>query len=301
MAVVQTSAEHARLLRLASTASVLVALVLIAAKGMAWFMTDSVSLLASLIDSVMDSAASLINLLAIRYALVPADEDHRFGHGKAEALAGLGQAAFICGSAMFLLLEAVDRLFNPVELQATGLGIAVMLFSLVLTGALVVLQRYVIHRTRSTAIRADSLHYFGDVLVNISIIVALALAAAGWQSLDAWFGVAIAFYIVWNAWEIARDALVHLLDREVSDEVRGEILRLAESRPGVIGVHDLRTRLSGQQMFVQMHLELDRDMPLWQAHAVAEDVELAIRTHYTNCDVIVHEDPVAVAGTDLHA
>lgn len=292
MAVTQTSAEHARLLRLASTASVLVALTLIAAKGAAWSMSGSVSLLASLIDSVMDSAASLINLLAIRYALVPADEDHRFGHGKAEALAGLGQAAFICGSAMFLLLEAGDRLLNPVVLQATDLGIAVMVFSLLLTAGLVVLQRYVIHRTRSTAIRADSLHYLGDVLVNFSIIVALLLTTMGYQSVDALFGIAIAFYIVWNAWEIARDALVHLLDREVDDEVRNDILRLAREHVGVLGVHDLRTRLSGQQMFVQMHLELHRDMPLWEAHAIAEDVELSIRMKYTHCDVIVHEDPV---------
>lgn len=286
-----TSSENARWLRLASTASVAVALLLIGLKAWAWIVNDSVALMASLIDSVMDSAASLINLIAIRYALVPADDEHRFGHGKAEALAGLGQAAFICGSAAFLLLHAIERLLNPVPLTETGIGIAVMLVSIAATAGLVVLQRIAIAKTGSTAIKADSLHYVGDLLVNASIIVALLAAAAGYTRVDPWFGIAIAFYIVWNAWEIAREAFAHLLDREVGDEVRDEILALVASRTGVNGVHDLRTRLSGQQMFVQLHLEIDRDTPLWRAHEIAEDVEAAIRGRYPHCDVIVHEDP----------
>lgn len=291
MAVPQTAADNARWLRLASTASVATALLLIGLKGFAWFMSDSVSLLASLIDSVMDSAASLINLLAIRYALMPADKEHRFGHGKAEALAGLAQAAFICGSAVFLMLHAVERIFNPVVLKATGLGIAVMLFSIVATAVLVVLQRIAIRKTGSTAIRADSLHYVGDLLVNASIILALIVASSGWVTVDSWLGIGIAFYIVYSAWQIVAASLVQLLDREVSDEVRAEILAMVRVRPGVTGVHDLRTRLSGPQMFVQLHLEIARDMPLWRAHEVAEDVEEVIRAHYPHCDVIVHQDP----------
>jgi len=286
-----SASENARWLRLASTASVLVALSLIGLKAWAWIASDSVALMASLIDSVMDSAASLINLVAIRYALVPADHEHRFGHGKAEALAGLGQAAFICGSAVFLMLHAIERLLNPVPLAETGLGIAVMLVSIVLTAGLVVLQRIAIAKTRSTAIKADSLHYVGDLLVNASIIVALLAATAGYTRVDPWFGIVIAFYIVWNAWEIAREAFAHLLDREVDDAVRDEILQLASTRAGVAGVHDLRTRLSGQQMFVQMHLEIGRDTPLWRAHDIAEDVESTIRARFPHCDVIVHEDP----------
>ncbi|MFZ5697501.1 MAG: cation diffusion facilitator family transporter [Pseudomonadota bacterium] len=293
-----STAENARLLRIVSTASVVVALILIGVKGVAWFMTDSVALLASLIDSTMDSAASLINLFAIRYALAPADAEHRFGHGKAEALAGLGQSAFIAGSAVFLMLHAVDRIIHPMPVSDTDVGIAVMIFSIVLTALLVILQRLVIHQTDSTAIKADSLHYMGDLLVNVSIIVALLAATAGYSRVDAWFGIGIAFYILWNAWQISQDAFRHLLDREVSDEVRAEILRLIESRKGVTGVHDLRTRRSGQQMFVQMHIELDREMPLWQAHEIAEDVEQTIINRYPNCDVIVHEDPLpAVAPT----
>jgi ferrous-iron efflux pump FieF len=297
MALAAPAAENARLLKLVSAASVATAIVLIAVKGVAWFMTDSVSLLASLIDSTMDSGASIINLLAIRYALTPADEEHRFGHGKAEALAGLGQAAFIAGSAVFLMLHATERLIHPVPVTDTGTGIAVMLFSIAATAALVVLQRIVIRRTGSTAVKADSLHYVGDLLVNASIIVALLATAAGYASVDAWFGIAIAFYILWNAWEITRDAFGHLLDREVSDEVRTEILRLIESRDGVTGVHDLRTRQSGQNMFVQLHVEIARETPLWRAHEIAEDVELTIVTRYPHCDVIVHQDPTpAEAG-----
>jgi len=293
-----STAENARLLRIVSTASVVVAVILIGVKGVAWFMTDSVALLASLIDSTMDSAASLINLFAIRYALAPADAEHRFGHGKAEALAGLGQSAFIAGSAVFLMLHAVDRIIHPMPVSDTDVGIAVMIFSIVLTALLVILQRLVIRQTDSTAIKADSLHYMGDLLVNVSIIVALLAATAGYSRVDAWFGIGIAFYILWNAWQISQDAFRHLLDREVSDEVRAEILRLIESRKGVTGVHDLRTRRSGQQMFVQMHIELDREMPLWQAHEIAEDVEQTIINRYPNCDVIVHEDPLpAVAPT----
>lgn len=291
-----TPDDKARWLRLASNASVLVALMLIGLKAWAWVASDSVALMASLIDSVMDSAASLINLLAIRYALVPADDEHRFGHGKAEALAGLGQAAFICGSAAFLMLHAFERILNPVPLTDTGLGIAVMLVSIAATAVLVVIQRIAIRKTGSTAIKADSLHYVGDLLVNASIIVALLAAAAGYDRVDPWFGVVIAVYIVWNAWEIAREAFAHLLDREVGDEVRAEILRLVESKPGVTGVHDLRTRLSGHQMFVQLHLEIGRDTPLWRAHEIAEDVELSILARFPNADVIVHEDPSPMPG-----
>lgn len=291
MSVSVTTSENARWLRLASNASVVVALMLIGLKAWVWFISDSVALMASLIDSVMDSVASLINLVAIRYALMPADDEHRFGHGKAEALAGLGQSAFICGSAAFLFLHAVERLFNPVALNDTGIGIAVMLVSIAATAVLVVIQRLAIRKTGSTAIKADSLHYVGDLLVNAGIIVALLLAAAGYNRVDPWFGIAVAFYIVWNAWEIAREAFVHLLDREVSDDVRREILAIVHASAGVTGVHDLRTRLSGQQMFVQLHLEIARDTPLWHAHEIAEAVELAILARYPNCDVIVHEDP----------
>lgn len=294
-----TSAEqNARLLRLASTASVGTAVVLILVKASAWVVTDSVALLASLVDSMMDSAASLINLLAIRYALVPADDEHRFGHGKAEALAGLGQAMFIAGSSVFLILQAIDRLIHPVPLANTATGIAVMAFSIAVTLALVTLQRHTIRRTGSTAIRADSLHYISDLTVNLSIILALLAASAGYGSLDAWAGIAIAAYILYSAWHIAQDAFHHLLDREVDGAVRETILALAHQPEEVRGVHDLRTRQSGQQMFVQIHLEMSRDLPLWQAHRTAEWVETAVRARFPGSDVIAHQDPWPMLPSD---
>lgn len=291
MSIPQVSKENARWLRLAGQAAVAVALLLIALKTWAWFVSDSVAMLGSLVDSLTDSAASIINLVAIRYALAPADDEHRFGHGKAEALAGLGQAAFICGSALFLLLQAVERLYNPAPLGATGIGIAVMLVSIVATLLLVLLQRFVIRRTGSLAVRADSLHYVGDLLMNAGIIVALLAAAAGHPGVDAWFAIGIALYLAWNARGIVNQAFMHLLDEEAGDDVRAEILALVRATPGVMGVHDLRTRLSGQQMFVQLHLEIDRDTPLWMAHGIAESVEQAIMARWPHCDVIVHEDP----------
>jgi ferrous-iron efflux pump FieF len=254
-------------------------------------MTDSVSLMASLIDSLMDSAASLINFFAIRYALTPADDEHRFGHGKAEALAGIGQAAFIVFSALFLMVHAVNRVLNPQPIHATNIGIAVMVFSLVATIALVWLQRYTVKRTGSTAIAADALHYLSDVLVNASIIAALLLSASGWINVDAYFGLFISIYIVWSAWEIAHSASQQLLDREIDDDKRDAIYQIIVACDGVRNVHDLRTRQSGHQWFVQVHVEVDRELPLWRAHDIAEAIETAITTKYPQTDVIVHQDP----------
>ena len=298
MAETTASIPNARLLRLTGLASVATAMLLILAKTAAWMLTDSIALLASLVDSMMDSAASLINLLAIRYALIPPDDEHRFGHGKAEALAGLGQAMFIAGSSVFLVLQAIERLLRPKPLDDAGIGIAVMVFSIAVTLALITLQRYTIRRTGSTAVRADSLHYVSDLAVNLSIILALLAAAAGFPALDAWAGIAIAGYILYSAWHIAQDAFHHLLDREVDGAVREAILDLAHQPEEVRGVHDLRTRQSGQQMFVQIHLEMSRDLPLWQAHRAAEWVETAVRKRFPGSDVIAHQDPWPMLPSD---
>ena len=289
-----TSAEqNARLLRLASNASVATAVVLILVKAGAWVLTDSVALLASLVDSMMDSAASLINLLAIRYALVPADDEHRFGHGKAEALAGLGQATFIAGSALFLLLEAVNRLLHPEPIEAVGVGIGVMVFAILATLVLLGIQRRVIRLTGSTAIKADALHYATDLVTNLSTIAALTLAVLGWHGADPLFALAIAGYILYSAFDIGREAVELLMDRELPDDMRERIRALAYARPEVLGVHDLRTRQAGHQYFVQLHVELKDDLPLREAHAAADAVEESIRRAFPNAEVIVHQDPVS--------
>ena len=210
-----TTDEIPRLLRLATYASVGTAVLLILVKLGAWLVTGSVSVMASLIDSLMDAFASLINLLAVRYSLQPADADHGFGHGKAEALAGLGQAAFIAGSAAFLSLHAVDRLLHPQPLTHIGAGVAVMVFAIAATGALLSLQHQVIRRTQSTAIRADALHYATDLATNAATLIALALAAFGWAGLDPLFALGIAAFILYSAYRIARDAIDLLMDREL--------------------------------------------------------------------------------------
>jgi len=291
--MLQERDERARLLKLATGASVLTALVLIVAKLLVWLATGSVSVLASLVDSLMDALASLVNLFAVRFSLQPADDQHRFGHGKAEALAGLGQAAFIMGSALFLVLQSVERLLRPQPIEAIGLGVAVIVFSLLATALLVTLQRYVVRRTGSTAIKADSLHYFSDFLSNGAVLLALGLAAWGWGAADAWLALGIAVYIAWTAARIGGEAVQLLLDRELPEALRARIVALAFAAPEVRGVHDLKTRRSGHQSFIQLHLELDDAMSLLQAHAVAERVTRRIEDELPGAEVIVHQDPAS--------
>jgi ferrous-iron efflux pump FieF len=289
------SADSARLMRLATYASISVALILVLAKTVAWLLTDSVVLLATLIDSTLDSMASLINLFAVRHALMPADKEHRFGHGKAEALAGLGQSAFIAGSAGFLLLESGRRLLNPVPLESYGPGLLVMGLSIVLTLALMILQRHVIRKTNSTAIKADALHYRTDILVNTSVIVALLLAVEGWEGFDAIFAIGIAIYILYSSWEIVRQSLDDLMDRELPDTERQEIKRIALSHADVRGMHDLRSRRSGIATFIQLHLEVDDGLSLLQAHALSDVVEHNLQQKYPTAEIIIHIDPASVA------
>ncbi|MBN6714946.1 cation diffusion facilitator family transporter [Pseudomonas capsici] len=289
-----TSTEHARLLRLATRASLLVASTLIIAKGVAWWFSGSVSLLAGLTDSLLDGAASFLNLLAVHYALRPADEDHRYGHGKAEALSGMAQALFIAVSAGLIALQAIQRIQHPEPLGAAGLGIAVMVLSLILTLALLWLQHKVIKETGSAAIRADSLHYRSDLLLNFSILLALTLTLFGWQQLDAYFGLGIAVYILWSAFQIARETVSVLMDEELPTDVSQHMLELACGVPGVLGAHDLRTRISGNRWFVQLHLELPGSLTLSVAHALCDQVENAIHQQYPKAEVLVHADPQEV-------
>ena len=289
-----TAERREKLLRWVSIASISVAIILVVTKLGAWWYSDSVSLMASLIDSVMDAGASLINFLAIRYALKPADDDHRFGHGKAEALASLLQSILIALSSVFLLFYAIDRIRNPAELNFASIAIVVMALSLVLTISLVLFQRYVVKRTASTVVSADSLHYLSDILANIAVIVALVLAGYGFEGVDAWLGVLIGFYIAYSAWEIASEAIDLLLDKELDDETRERICQQVRSVPKVIGLHDLRTRDSGGVVFVQMHLELPDQMPLIEAHHIADQVEANVMALFPNAEVLVHQDPISV-------
>jgi len=289
------SDEAGRLMRMATYASISVACVLIIVKLGAWMATESVSILSTLLDSLLDAGASMVNLLAVRRALQPADRNHRFGYGKAEPLAGLAQAAFICGSAMILLIQAGDRFFHPRPVHSAEIGYAVMLLAIVLTIGLVLFQKHVVSKTGSVAISGDSLHYQTDVMINASVIFSLFLSSrTGWMMFDPLFAIAIAGYIVFGARDIGRDALRLLMDRELPEEERRRIKEIALSQPGALSMHDLRTRSSGMMTFIQLHLEMDGDITLREAHEIAEAVMHKLENAFPNAEVIIHEDPKGV-------
>ena len=286
--------HYSRWVTLASTAAVVTATLLILGKLIAWLMTDSSSLLASLTDSFMDVSASIINLLAIRYALAPADEEHRFGHGKAESLAGLIQSAFISGSALLLMMHGISSMLNQVPVVRLEAGIWVSAGSILLTLLLVSFQSLVIRKTNSVAIKADMLHYRSDLLLNAGVLVALVLAGQGWYWADGLFAILIGLFLVWGAVQIGYESVQALLDRQLPEEEQARIMALCCAEEGVHGVHDLRTRQSGPTRFVQLHLELDDQLPLVKAHQIADEAELAVRQSFERMEVIIHMDPISV-------
>ena len=288
--------QNEHLLRLATYASVSVAVMLILAKLIAWSLSDSVSLLATLIDSILDAIASLINLFAVRHALTPADKEHRFGHGKAEALAGLSQSMFIAGSAGFLLLEVGRHIISPIEIQYPTISIMVMILSIVATMLLVGFQHYVVKRTQSTAIRADALHYKSDLLANAGVILALWLSMQGWHQADVIIATLIAVYILYSAWDIVRVSLDQLMDRELPDDVRKKIIEIVLQHSCAQGAHDLRTRHSGTVTFIQLHLELEDNLSLLEAHAISDEVEDSLLQAFPGSEIIIHMDPKSIVG-----
>ena len=289
------TAESGRLMRLATYASVSVACLLIALKTGAWIATESIAMLSTLVDSLLDALASIVNLVAVRHALTPADREHRFGHGKAEALAAMAQSAFIAGSAVLLLFQAGERLIHPRPLAAPEVGLWVMAVSIILTIVLVAFQGWVVRQTKSVAISADSLHYKGDILVNLAVIAALVLGAwFGWLYADPILGTAIAVYILYNAWQIVRDALDMLMDRELPDEDRKRVREIALSHEEVESLHDMRTRRSGPTSFIQFHLVMDAELTLLKAHEVSDEVELELRRAFPDAEIMIHQDPSGI-------
>jgi ferrous-iron efflux pump FieF len=283
------------LMRRAAAAAVAVAGTLALLKLGAWAWTGSVAMLASFADSALDFAASGINALAIRHALTPADREHRFGHGKSEAVAGLAQAALVGGSGVFLALESGKRLLWPQPLDNEGWGIGVMAISMAATLGLVMYQRHVVRRTGSVAVAADSLHYVTDLAANAAVI--LALVMAGWFGLmwaDGAFGLIIAALVGHSAWSIMDQSFNQLIDRELPDDERQRIKQIIRTQPGVLDVHDLRTRSSGTAIFIQCHVVLDAQMRLIEAHAIADAVEAAVQAEYPSAEVLIHEDPSGV-------
>lgn len=286
--------EYARLVNIAGHVAIAVASLLIVVKLLAWFMTGSSSVLAALTDSLMDVTTSIINLFAIKIALQPADDEHRFGHGKAESLAGLAQAAFISGSSVLLLLNGISSLLNGNQIHASNIGIAVMVFSVLATIALVSFQSYIVKKTDSVAIKADSMHYRTDIFMNGAVLLALILASIGLHWADGLFAIAVSFYILHGAWEIGSQSIDALMDKQLPKSDEELILKTAYKIEGILGVHDLRTRQSGNTKFIQLHLELDDDQSLFEAHEKADKLEVELEAHFPNADILIHLDPLSV-------
>ncbi len=291
-AEVNSEIPRAVLLRGATYASVFTAFALIVAKIAAFVFTGSMAILATVVDSCLDLLASFINMLAVRQATLPADHDHRFGHGKFEPLAGLGQAAFVFGSGLFLLLTSIGKIGKNYEINNIGVGISVMLFSIVMTGILLAIQYYVIKKTKSVAIKADKAHYTGDLLINGSVILSLLISKYfNLHYIDIIFAILIALYLMYTATTILIASIKLLTDSELPDEERKKILDIIMSNNRIVGAHDLRTRSSGDKRFIQFHLEIDRNLPLVEAHAIADEIEDAILDEFPDAEVLIHEDP----------
>lgn len=282
-----------KLVKTATYAALVVAAFLVISKFFAWYITNSLSIKASLVDSLLDAFASMINFIAVRHALRPADADHRFGHGKVEALASLGQALFIALSSLWLMHEVVERLYEPVVIEYNSIAIGVMVFSTILAVLLVLGQRYVIKRTNSLAISADALHYQTDILTNLGVLASFGLSSyLNLPYFDTSVGAAIAIYILFASWKISKKSFDILMDRELPDETLMTIRHIAQSHPQVLGIHDLRTRSSGHNEFIQMHLDLEASLTLDEAHHIADDVANQIYATFPTAEVIIHQDPV---------
>lgn len=284
----------------AAVFAILTAAFLIIIKGIAWWETGSVSMLASITDSMLDLFASFISMLILRFALMPADHNHSFGHGKAESMASLAQSAFISGSAIFLLLQGIQRFYSPQELNNSLLGISVTIFSILLTALLVWYQGKVIKHTDSPAIKADRLHYQTDLLMNIAILISLFLSYSGFLWADAIFAVAIAGYILWNAGVMLNNSVQLLLDVALPQEEIRKIEQIILSDPRILGFHDLRTRRSGAVRFIQFHLELEDHLSFIEAHHITEQLEQRLKNAFGILDIAIHHEPTSTVQSETH-
>jgi len=288
----QLTAAHSRLSTRAALASVALALVLLVAKAWAAYLTDSTAMLGSLADTALDVVASITTLVGVRIAAAPADQDHRFGHGKAEALVALAQVALIAVSALGIGWRAVDRLINGGETAALDVGIGVSLFAIAATFALLWYQRQVIARTGSVAIKTDNVHYKSDLFLNGSVIVALLLdQALHIRGADAVFGIGIALWLVWSAFRASNEAIHQLMDREWPEAERQEFLDAAAQHEELRGLHDLRTRKSGTVRFVQFHVWVPPEWTVQEAHDRLDVVEEKLQEQFPGTEILIHVDP----------
>lgn len=286
--------QYERLVKRATYFAVFSAVILLSSKLAAWWITGSMSMLASVFDSGMDILTSAINLILIRYALKPADNEHTFGHGKAEPLAALIQSGVVLIAVTFLIFHSIENMRQPKILEMPSFAVIVTLISIMFTGLLLRYQTYVVRKTHSAAIKADMLHYRADFLLNIAVLIALVLTTCGVPYADPFFSLLISLYILYSVFHIIRDAVQGLMDRSLSEEIISHIRTVALSFPLVKGVHAIKTRQSGKMKFIQLHLEFDDDMRLIDTHTIADEVEALLLKTYPNSEILIHQDPVSV-------
>jgi ferrous-iron efflux pump FieF len=292
--------KRAKLMRLAAYASMAVGGTLALLKGVVWLLTGSVTMLASMTDSLLDLFASVMSYMGVRTALQPPDDTHRFGHGKAEALAALAQGAVMLGSAAFIILQSVLRLADPQPVMMAWTGMAVSAVAIILTLGLVLFQRHVIARSQSVAITADHLHYTGDLLLNLSVMVGLAVSAyGGLHFMDALFGIGIGVFIGYNAWGVAKGSIDMLMDREMASAEREAIFNIVLGNRDILGLHDLKTRKAGIDSFIQLHIEISPHASLHQAHLAAIEAEAALSERFPDAEIIIKIDPIGFEKPNL--
>jgi ferrous-iron efflux pump FieF len=291
-AVSTDAAEKGMLNRRAAFASIAVATLLFALKGWAVISTGSLAMLGSLADTMLDLIASLMTLLGVWIAAIPDDDNHRFGHGKAEALAAMFQVVLISLSAIGLAIRAIEQLFSQTAVADPGDGIVVSLIAIAATLALVAYQGRVIRRTGSLAISTDTMHYRADLVLNLAVIAALGLGRWGHvPGADGWFALAIAGWLGWGAWGASQDAIEQLMDHEWPLEKRERFLAVAARHPALKGIHDLRTRTSGNRDFVQFHVWVDGAMTVTTAHRVMDEIEALLAREFPDTEILIHPDP----------
>lgn len=284
--------ENNRLMRAASVASIVTATTLIALKLVTFLLTGSMAILSSLFDSIQDSMTSIINFFAVKHASEPADKEHRFGHGKAQALGAMTQGFVIAAASVFLLKESIARLMEPQEIAKIGLGLSITIFALIATFALITFQKFVIKKTNSLSIRADMAHYTGDIMMNVGVIVSMVLAYyLKWTFVDSLFGIIVALYLFTIVYQILRESITILMDTEMPDSFRNKINKMTLAFPEVKEIYQLKTRQSGSNVFVQFCVALDKDLTLEQAHDIIDKIEEALTHKEPDIQVIIHPEP----------
>lgn len=285
------------LMKWASFASIATAGLLIGLKFCAYLVTGSMAILSSLMDSVQDAMTSLVNLLAVKQAIEPADAAHRFGHGKAQALGSLGQSVIIALAGIFLIYESFGRFLEPQPIHSLSLGIWVSVFAIAITLVLVSFQNYVIRKTNSLSLRADRAHYTGDIMMNVGVIISMLFSYFfNWTCLDALFGIGVGIYLLTQVWSLSKESCQMLMDTEIQPDLKHKIKEKTLSFPDVLEITQLKTRYSGNRIFVQFAVYLKDDLSLKQAHDLIDEIESEIQNEIPEAEVMIHPEPISHKG-----